>query len=524
MIHIIKKSLFAASVSALALTYSGAMAQEVVFVLNTSEVGIPTYNPIMSANTNVAHTLIYDRLVEQDADRSYHPHLATSWEEAADGMSWVFHLKEGVTFHNGEPFNAATVAAWIPLYAASDNSYMTQSIDTVEVVDDLTVKFVMKYPDPNLLYNLASSFMGVIEPKAFAEMGEDYGVLDAVGTGPFKLETFTIGQETTLVRNDDYAWGSPLSTNQGVAHFDHAIFREIAEDSTAFLELKTGGVDMLLGVPTDFLGELAESPNIGVLTMAGQELSYFVMNVTKEPFTDLNVRHAAALAINQQEILDNIYGGVGQVADTFLISALAEANVAPQYRISYDPATAGELLDAAGWVMGADGVRAKDGVPLTIALWTQSDSSFRRLTEVVQAQLAAIGFQAEITTFDSSMIRDQYKTGEQQAAVRSYFWDNADIVDWFFGGDRLGYPNISMFNDPMAEELRTEAMTGSANGEERIVNFTAYHEYVLSQFPMSPIYQPVVNIGYNKDRISFPEVIHAPAFQSIAIMDLEVKE
>ena len=67
-------------------------------------------------------------------------------------------------------------------------------------------------------------------------------------------------------------------------------------------------------------------------------------------------------------------------------------------------------------------------------------------------------------------------------------------------------------------------MTGSANGEERIVNFTAYHEYVLSQFPMSPIYQPVVNIGYNKDRISFPEVIHAPAFQSIAIMDLEVKE
>ena len=281
---------------------------------------------------------------------------------------------------------------------------------------------------------------------------------------------------------------------------------------------------MLLGVPTDFLGELAAEPAIGVLTLPGQELAYFVMNVTKEPFTDINVRHAAALAINQQEILDNIYGGVGQVADTFLISALAEANVAPEYRISYDPAKAAGLLDAAGWVMGADGVRAKDGVPLTIALWTQSDSSFRRLTEVVQAQLAALGFQAEITTFDSSMIRDQYKTGEQQAAVRSYFWDNADIVDWFFGGDRLGYPNISMFNDPKAEELRVEAMTGSANGEERIANFTAYHEYVLSQFPISPIYQPVINIGYNKDRISIPEVLRAPAFQSIAIMDLEVIE
>lgn len=524
MLHFLKSSLCAASVSALALISSGAMAQEVVFVLNTNEVGIPTYDPIKSANTNVAHTLIYDRLVEQDASRNYHPHLATSWEEAPDGMSWVFHLRQGVTFHNGEPFNAATVAAWIPLYATSDNAYMTAAIGSIEVIDDYTVKFVMIHPEPNLLYNLASSFMGVIEPKAYVAMGDDYGVLDAVGTGPFKLETFTIGQETTLVRNDDYTWGSPLSTNQGPAHFDHAVFREIAEDSTAFLELKTGGVDMLLGVPTDFLGELAAEPSIGVLTLPGQELSYFVMNAAKAPFTDINVRHAAALAINQQEILDNIYGGVGQVADTFLISALAEANVAPEYRVSYDPVKAAALLDTAGWVMGADGVRAKDGEPLTISLWTQSDSSFRRLTEVVQAQLAAIGFQAEITTFDSSMIRDQYKTGEQQAAVRSYFWDNADILDWFFGGDRLGYPNISMFNDPKAEELRTIAMTGSANGAERTTHFIAYHEYVLSQFLMSPIYQPVVNIGYNKDRITLPEQILAPAFQSIAIMDLEVKE
>ena len=174
--------------------------------------------------------------------------------------------------------------------------------------------------------------------------------------------------------------------------------------------------------------------------------------------------------------------------------------------------------------MGTDGVRVKDGVPLTIALWTQSDSSFRRLTEVVQAQLAAVGFQAEITTFDSSMIRDQYKTGEQQAAVRSYFWDNADILDWFFGGDLLGYPNISMYNDVRAEELRTIAMTGSANGAERTTHFITYHEYILSQFLMSPIYQPVVNIGYNKDRITLPAQILAPAFQSIAIMDLEVVE
>ena len=184
MIHFLKKSLFAASISALALTCSGVMAQEVVFVLNTNEVGIPTYDPIKSGNTNVAHTLIYDRLVEQDAARNYHPHLATSWEEAPDGMSWIFHLKEGVTFHNGAPFNAATVAAWIPLYTTSDNSYMTAAIGSIEVIDDYTVKFVMVHPEPNLLYNLASSFMGVVEPAAYVAMGS---VLGTSNTRKYRL-------------------------------------------------------------------------------------------------------------------------------------------------------------------------------------------------------------------------------------------------------------------------------------------------------------------------------------------------
>ncbi len=525
MLHAAKRHFLAASVSVAALMTAPALfAQEVVFVLNTSEVGAPTYNPIRASNLNTATGLIFDRLVEMDQNRQYHPHLADSWIEAPDGMSWTFKLKPGVKFHNGEPFNAATIAAWVPLFAGSDNSYMVDAIGSVEVVDDLTVKFVMKHPDPNLLYNLSSTFMSVVEPKSFAALGDDYGVTEVYGTGPFKLESFTVGQETVLVRNDDYAWPTDLTANQGPAKIERAVFREIPEDSTAFLELKTGGVDVLLGVPTDYLGELAKEPSIGVVTLPGQELSYMVMNVTKAPFDDIKVREAAAKAINQKEILDTIYGGVGQVADTFLISALAESHVAPEFRISYDPARSAALLDEAGWVMGADGIRAKDGVPLQIQLWTQSDSSFRRLTEVVQAQLKAVGIGAEITTFDSSMIRDEYKKGEQQAAVRSYFWDNADIIDWFFGGDRIGYPNISMFNDPKAEELRAKAMSGSANSEERVANFIKYHEYVLSQFPFSPIYQPVVNVGYNKERIKVPEVLNAPSFQNIAIMDLEVTE
>ena len=518
----LRKHLMAASVSVAALMPLSALAQEAVFVLGTNEVGIPNYNPISAVNTNTAFSMIYDTLVEQDGDLSFHPHLAESWEEAPDGMGWVFHLKPGVTFHNGKPFNAATVVKWLEMFRSSESSYMTDAVDKVEAVDDLTVKFTMKHPDPNILYNLSSSFMGVPDPDLVAELGEDYGITEAVGTGPFKMESFTLGQETVLVRNDDYAWASPLSANQGPAKIARLTFREIGEDSTAFLELKSGGVDALLSLPTDYLGEIGSEPSLALAPIAGQEVYYMPINVTKEPFTDIRVRQAAALAINQQEILENVFSNYGKVATNFLIPALPESKIATV--ISYDPAKAGALLDEAGWVMGDDGVRAKDGQRLSVSLWTQGDSVFRRLTEVVQAQLKAVGIEATITTFDSSTIRDEYKKGEHQLAVRSYFWNNADIVDWFFGGDRLGYPNVSMFNDPKAEELRTKAMSGSATQEERVANFTAYHEYVTSQYPYAPIYLPEQNMAYNKDRLSVPEVIHGTSITGTVMVDVSVNE
>lgn len=513
-----------ASVSVAALMAVPAVGQEATFVLSTNEVGIPNYNPVTAVNTNTAFSMIYDTLVAQDADLSFHPFLAESWDEAPDGMSWVFHLKPGVKFHNGKPLTAAAISKWIELFRKSENSYMVDAVDRVEAVDDLTAKFVMKHPEPNLLFNLSSSFMGVPDPDVVTEMGDNYGITDAVGTGPFKLESFTLGQETVLVRNDDYAWESPLSTNKGPAKLERITFREMAEDSTAFLELKSGGVDALLSVPTDYIDQIKAEPSMALFSIPGQEVYYMPINVTKEPFTDIKVRQAAALAINQKQILENVFGGHGAVANNFLISALPESKIDPSLDISYDPDKANALLDEAGWKMGADGVRAKDGKPLQVALWTQSDSIFRRLTEVVQAQLKAVGIDATITTFDSSTIRDQYKAGEQQLAVRSYFWNNADIVDWFFGGDRLGYPNVSMFNDPKAEALREKAMKGSKTQDERIKNFTAYHAYVTSQFPYAPIYQPEQNMAYNKDRLVMPDRIHGTSVTGVDMVDVTAKE
>ncbi|MEX1663427.1 ABC transporter substrate-binding protein [Thioclava sp. 15-R06ZXC-3] len=504
------------------LLAGAVQAQEVTIALPPGELGATTYNPVTASNLNSAASLIYDRLVEQDADQSFHPHLATSWTESPDGMTWTFKLHPGVQFQDGTPFNAKAVAEWIPDFAGTSNSYLTAAIDRVEVVDNLTVVFHMKHPDPNLLFNLSSVFMGVPSPTAYTKLGADYGVKGAVGTGPFKLKKFDVGLDTVLVRNDDYAWASDLSVNQGPAHLAKVTFREIPNQSTAFLDLKTGSVDMLMGVPTDFLSLLAAEPKIKVIQMPGTGIDYMPINVTSAPFDDIRVREATVLAINQDAIVKSVYNGVGMAAHNFLISSLPASKVDPKLDDSYDPAKAAHLLDEAGWKMGPNGIREKNGKPMTVKLYTQNGTEFTNLTQVIQAQLKAIGMDAKITVFDSSTIRDEYKKGTQQLAVRGYDWNNADILDWFFNGDSLGYPNVSMWNDPKGQALDKVAMAESKTSKERSDNFKAFHEYILSQYVFAPIYQPTINIAYNSNKITVSAAIRGPRFRSQSVVDMDV--
>lgn len=502
---------------------SFALAQEATFVVTAREVGTPTYNPVTATKLNSANSLIFDRLILQDADQSFHPHLATSWETSADGMQWTFKLRAGVKFHDGEPFNAKVIEWWVPKFKGQENAYMVEAIEKVEVVDDLTFKLHMKNPDPNLLFNLASSFMGVPSPKSYDALGDKFGVSAAIGTGPYKMESFTVGQATVLVRNEDYKWGSNLSANKGPAKIKKITVREIADDSTAFLELRTGGVDLLYTVPSDFLPRLKTEKTVKVMQIPGTEIVYMPINTQVEPFTDIKVRAAAAYAIDQKAIWQTLYGGVGQPANGFLISGLEEAKVDPKVAISFDAERSKKLLDEAGWKAGPDGIRVKEGKKLQVKLWTSNGTEFKRISEVVQNQLKAIGMAADITIFDASTINAQYrKKTEHQLAVRSYSWSNADIIDWFFAAKRAGYPNVSMLNDPKAEELNVLAMTRSRNWAERVKNFKAYHEYILSQYAFAPIYEPVNIFAYSTKKLKLPETVRGTRLTSQTVLDAEV--
>ena len=490
----------------LGMNASVAYAQEKVLTISmdAGNAGQDSFNPFTTNRTNNVYYLVYDRLVEMGADGVIYPHLLESWDVSEDGLTINFTLRDGVKFHDGSDLNAEVLKWFLESLATGKSKYMVAAFENIEITSDLSVKISLSRPDPNILYNFTSSVTGVPSKVAIETYGEEFGRTVVVGTGPFMFDSWKTGDEIVLLKNPDYTWGSALSDNQGPANIDRIVFREILEDSTRFLEFKTGGVDILEKAPTLFLDKLMEDSSVNIVTMASNGNFHMVMNSTNEFLSDVNIRKAIALSINQDNILKAVFQGNGTPAYTYLIDRLPARQVAPEREIRFDLDTAKTIMADLGWVAGDDGILVKDDQRLSLTLWSKSESSERKIAVVIQAQLAELGVDVVIEQFDPSSIRAEFKSGEQDLVVRSYGWDNADILEWFFNSSRQGYPNVAMWHDNESDYLMQKAMTRSKNADERVENFREYHEYLLSQYLWAPIVNSV-NIHAVAARVHMPD-------------------
>jgi peptide/nickel transport system substrate-binding protein len=493
--------------------------KELVVVVDPAAKGVTTLNPLEIKWGTLAINVIYEGLVEMSIDGKYYPSLASSWEMSDDAMTWTFNLKEGVKFHDGSEFNADVAKWFIEEMRKSPSDYMVQSIKSVTVEGPYTITFHMEYPDPNLLFNLSSTYMTIPSKEAIEKYGEDFGIKYSVGTGPFILDEWIMDDRVILKKNPDYKWGTELSENKGPAKIDKLVIREMKEEATVFMELTSGGVDIAEGVPAIFLEKIKEDKNIGVVEVPSARLYYLAMNTQKEPYTDIKVREAICLAINQEEILEHVFMNVGKVAHTYLIDQLEESKVPEEYKIRYNLDKAKEIMAEAGWKdTDGDGILEKGGEKFVANLWVENVSVFRRVAEVAQEQLRKLGVDAKITQYDSVTFKDKLTKGEQVLLIRLYGWANADILEWYFNSERMGYPNVAMLDDEKADELMDKAMTKAGTWEERVEYFIDYHKYLLKQFPWAPIYLPPVNVAI-RSNIIMPEKIETPAY----LLDVDVK-
>lgn len=502
-----------------------AMAEKIVHAAgDTNEMGVTSFNPITVELTHEAMFIIYDRLVEWGLDGKFYPGLADSWTVSEDGLTWTMQLKKGVKFHDGSPFNAEVVKWFLKEMETGPSGYMVAAIDNVEITGEHSVIIHMKHSDPNMLFNYSQPFMSIPSMVAYKKYGpEKFGTEYVVGSGPFKFESWAPGDKLVLVKNSDYTWGPGYVKNKGPANIDKIVYRDIKEESTRFLELKTGKLDVVFSVPTTFIDKIDKDKNLHIVRLPGDTLFHMIMNTQSPPLDNVLVRKGIALAVDQDSITKNVFANGGKPAHTYLLDSLPAAKVNPEDEIHYNPEAAEKALDEAGWKMGPDNVRVdKDGNRLTLKMLAKNESSYRRSAEVIQAQLAKVGVETKISLMDPSSIRAFYKKGEHQLAIRSYDWENADILEWFLNSKRMGYPNACMWHDNESDFLMQKAMTRSRSQEERIANFKAYHTYLLNQYVWAPFYQPDSIFGVGK-RLVYPKDNLDRKFMSMGVLDWDLK-
>ncbi|MCF3942321.1 glutathione ABC transporter substrate-binding protein [Oceanobacillus alkalisoli] len=422
---------------------------------------------------------IYETLTRLDENQELQPGLAESWE-AVDETTWEFKLQEGVTFHDGAEFNAEAVKAnfdrLVDEDIASPRAFLFEAVESVEVVDDYTLRINLEYPYAPLLSNLAHSGTAIMSPDVIEEdyaQLEDGGDVDAyinqnpAGTGPFKFDSWTPGESVVLTRNDDY-WGE-------TAKLDSATFKVVTEQSARIAELETGVSHVVDAIGPNNISRVEGADGVSVLQEPSVSLSYIGFNVQKEPFDDVRVRQAISMAINKQEIIDGVYNGIGIEAVGPLAPPVFgyDENVSG---ISHDLEGAKELLAEAGY---------EDGFSTTI--WT-NDSEERVDTAIaVQAQLKEIGIDVKIEELEWGAYLERTANGEHDMFILgwSVVTSDADYGMYpLFHSSNVGEPgNRSFLEDEELDGVLDDARRAT-EPEDRQALYSEAQEMLVELAPM----------------------------------------
>ena len=261
--------------------------------------------------SSVVQENIFETLVQTDENNEIISGLAESWE-AVDELTWSFKLQEGVTFHDGEAFNAEVVKMNLDRIRdeelGSPRANLFAMITNVEVVDEYEVEITTEYPFSPLLSHLSHNSGGMISPasieadyEAIANGGDPFSVVseNPIGTGYFKFDSWNAGSEIRLVKNEDY-WGDP-------ANVDSVTFRVVPDSQVRAADLETGNVHIIDPVQPNEVARIENSGVASVLRTPSSSLAYLGFNVQKEPFDDPLVRRAISYAIDREAIISGIY-------------------------------------------------------------------------------------------------------------------------------------------------------------------------------------------------------------------------
>jgi len=438
---------------------------------------IESIDPINGDGTLICEkAAITETLVGANENFSLKPELATSWEQL-DENTWEFKLRNNVTFHDGSKMTAKEVKFTLEK-VISENSKVASmlKIDSIEVVDDYTLKIKTKEINPILPGVLHYPDTAIISPSSYNEKGE---LVKPVGTGPYKFDSFD--EQTrilTVVKNENW-WG-------GKVGLDKLILKGIPDPNTRAMAIENGEVDFTVDVPYSETDRVDAIDGINVEKYKTPRVYKLDLNLKHEPLEDVKVRQAISYAINRSDIAENVLYNVGEAAAGPFLPTMVWANKSLK-PYSQDLKKADELLTAAGWVdTDGDGIRDKNGKPLKLNLMTYAARpGLPPMAEAMAAQLREAGIGIETEVMEMGSIDDRREKGNWDLYLAAY---NIAMVpdpeyiltNWYMTN---GTDNTPGYSNPKVDSLITEARK-ITDPNERYKKFNEVEAIVYDEQPM----------------------------------------
>jgi peptide/nickel transport system substrate-binding protein len=425
-------------------------------------------------STNAAQTL-YDTIVFAEADGTYSPMLAESWETSEDGRTYTFKLRQDVTFHNGEPLTAdAVVYSW-QVYSQPEVTYASNwtIADNVEKVDDYTVNISTEEPNALLLSYLAS--WSIIPPQHHAEVGKEAFAQAPVGSGPFMFKEWIKGDHLTVVANPNY-W------RKGYPKVAEVVFRFMPESATRVAAVQTGEIDLAPRLSAEEADTLRGIEGINVISYPVDRVYYVAFNNISTgldtPIMDVRVRKALAHAVDVQTIIDTIFSGYATRAVGFVAPGnLGYQSVEP---VAYDPDLAQQLLTEAGY---------PDGFAIGMACPEAAYPSINEVCQAIQGYLSEAGINVDLQLMEANAFWDlESKKGLPPLFVDSWSLTIGEAYPRILGalGEGESYANWA---DPQIHNMLKQIIT-TVDVDARAMLYTELQNYVLEQQPFIFLYMP----------------------------------
>ena len=440
-------------------------------------------NPHDTVSIFPALSMIYESLVVYNDDGTIGPGLAKSWDISPDGTTYTFHLREGVTFHDGTPFNAAAVKwnldRWLSDPAWSSIPFWNKVVkESIQAPDDYTITFKLTEPYFATLQEFTFTRPPrILSPSSVNGSGE---LANPLGTGAWKVGEYVPQQRMVFVPYEKY-WGDKPKLTK-------VVFEVISDPQARINALLSGEVNLIGGeyvggIPLESIPVLKQNPNVRIVTGEGGSTFAIGMNFTKPPFNDKTVRQAISYAVDRKIIAEQLFSGYATEAKGVFPPSVRYMSYPHPELYAYAPDKAKDLLAQAGWVAGSDGIVEKDGAKFETELLVDAEAypQSKSMSEVIQAQLREVGIDVKLRLVDYGTWSDALRSSNYGMASWVTYgppYDPQTGLGYLFNYSLLEMSDDgTIFGDPELDALR-EAAFRTTTEEERQAAFNKVWDFM----------------------------------------------